>query len=240
YAVARRYAHDRRFAFGTWKVEILGAYTSAIILGIVGFSMVVMSIERLIHPLPIAYTEAIVVAIVGLLVNLTCAIILSAGSHAHADTHHHHNQAHTDLNLRAALVHVVTDALTSVLAIIALFGAKYFGIVALDPLMGIVGALLIWRWTWGLLKQSSGILTDMEMDSPIVSEIKRTIEMDGTTKVSDLHVWRVAQSKYSCIITVARSGDITIADYKSRLARIPDLVHVTIELHRLEATRPVS
>ena len=239
YAIARKYARDQRFAFGTWKVEILGAYTSAIVLAIVAFSMVIMSIERFIHPENIAYNEAIAVAIIGLAVNLVCAIVLSTGpSHNHGhryERERHHDHA-ADLNLKAAFVHVITDAITSVLAIVALLGARYFNFVFLDPLMGIVGALLIWRWTWGLLRDSAGILVDKEMDAPVAADIRRVIESDGMTRVSDLHVWRVAQNRYACIVTLARSGKATIADYKERLKEIPDLIHVTIEPHRLEST----
>jgi cation diffusion facilitator family transporter len=240
FAIARKYARDQRFAFGTWKVEVLGAYTSAIILGIVAFSMAIMSIGRLIHPQRIAYDEAIIVAVIGLAVNLVCAIVLGAGSshghgrheHGHDKRRHHDHSA--DLNLRAAFVHVATDALTSVLAIVALVGGKFLHLPFLDPLMGIVGAVLIGKWTLGLLQDTTGILVDREMDSPIVGEIRRVIESDGITRVSDLHVWRVAQTKYSCIITLARSGTTTIADYKERLLAIPDLVHVSIEPHRLK------
>jgi cation diffusion facilitator family transporter len=242
FAIARKYARDQRFAFGTWKVEILGAYTSAIVLAIVALSMVVMSIERFIHPERIAYDEAITVAIIGLVVNLVCAIVLSVGPpHSHSGHGHeaeHHHDHSSDLNLKAAFVHVVTDALTSVLAIGALLGARFFDLVFLDPLMGIVGALLIWRWTWGLLRDSSGILVDKEMDAPIAGDIRRILESDGTSRVSDLHVWRVAQDKYACIVTLARSGDATIADYKERLKELHDLIHVTIEPHRLESTPP--
>lgn len=234
YMIARKYAADARFAFGTWKVEILGSYTSAIILGIVGLSMIVMSVERLLRPELIAYNEAIIVAAIGLVVNLICAIILASGH----DRHHDHNPGRhheRDINLRSALVHVMTDALTSVLAIIALIGAKYLHLTFLDPVMGIVGALLIAKWTWGLLRDSSSILVDREMDSPIAGKIREFIESDGVTRVSDLHVWRVAQERYACIITLAKSGTATIADYKARLGnRLPELAHVSIEAHQLE------
>jgi cation diffusion facilitator family transporter len=235
YSIARKYAADTRFAFGTWKVEILGSYTSAIILGIVGLSMIAMSIGRLIHPESIAYNEAIIVAAIGLAVNLVCTLILATG-HGHRHDHHGHEGGHQherDLNLRSALVHVATDALTSVLAIVALAGAKYLHLTFLDPLMGIVGALLIGKWTWGLLRESSSILIDKEMDSPIVARIRETVESDGATRVSDLHVWRVAQERYACIITLARSGNATIADYKERLRDLTELVHVSIEAHRI-------
>jgi cation diffusion facilitator family transporter len=245
YFIARRYAADQRFAFGTWKVEILGAYTSAVVLGIVALSMVVMSIERLINPESISYDEAILVAVIGLIVNLICAIILSTGrSHHHHHTPDHareHGHEHApDLNLRAASVHVAADAMTSVFAIVALAGGKFLHLSFLDPLMGIVGALLIGKWTVGLLKDTTGSLVDREMDSPIVADIRRVIESDGKTRVSDLHVWRVAQSKYSCIITLARSDATTIADYKARLLAVPDLIHVSIEPHRLESGSSLS
>jgi len=201
------------------------------------------SVGRLLRPERIAYDEAIIVAVIGLAVNLACALILASGHdhHHHGADHHKHDHHHhrggrhheRDLNLRSALVHVATDALTSVLAIVALIGAKYLRLNFLDPAMGIVGAALIARWTWGLLRDSSSILVDREMDSPVVAKIREIVESDGATRVSDLHVWRVAQDRYSCIITLARTGNATIADYKERLRALPELAHVSIEVHRL-------
>ncbi len=155
YVMARKFAKDRSFTFGTWKIEILGAYTSAIVLGLVGLIMIYSSINRILHPLNIYYNQALLVAVIGLTVNVVCAVILNSGGHSHENAHHHeeddhhaHSHHHEDLNLKSAYLHVVADALTSVLAIAALIGAKYFNFVWLDPFMGIVGAVLIIRWSY--------------------------------------------------------------------------------------------
>ena len=239
YITARKYAKDETFTFGTWKIEILGAYTSAIVLGIVGVIMIFSSIERIINPLNIYYNQALLVAILGLLVNLVCAIILNSGGHAYEHEHYHHEEHehsyhkhnHEDLNLKSAYLHVVADALTSVLAIAALLGAKYFNFNMLDPFMGIVGALLIIRWSFSLLKDTGGILLEREMDAPIVNEIKSEIESDGDSKISDLHIWKVAQNKYACIVSVVTGRNYRLEEYKQRLAPLPELVHVTIEMN---------
>ena len=173
YALARRLADDRRFAFGTWKIEVLGGYSSALLLGVVAALMLFQSVERLFVPGVIHYNDAIAIATVGLAVNLTCAWLLRGGHHGH-DHHHghthdpHDHAHHHDINLRSAYLHVVADAATSVLAIGALVGGKFLGAAWLDPAMGIVGAALVANWAWGLLKQSGGILLDAEMDSPVV------------------------------------------------------------------------
>jgi cation diffusion facilitator family transporter len=240
YIMARKYAKDETFTFGTWKIEILGAYTSAIVLGIVGVIMIFSSVERIINPLNIHYNQALFVAILGLLVNLVCAIILNSGGHSHEDDHHHikddehshHKHNHEDLNLKSAYLHVVADALTSVLAIVALLGAKYFEINWLDPFMGIVGAGLIIRWSFLLLKDTGGILLEREMDNPIVNEIKNEIECDGDSKISDLHIWKVAQNKYSCIIALVTGGKYSIEEYKTRLNKVHKLAHITVEINK--------
>lgn len=239
YIVARKYAKDETFAFGTWKIEILGAYTSAIVLGIVGVIMIYSSVERIINPLSIYYNQALFVAILGLLVNLVCAIILNSGGHAHEHAHHHHGEDehshhehdHEDLNLKSAYLHVVADAMTSVLAIIALLGAKYFNFIWLDPFMGIVGAGLIIRWSFLLLKDTGGILLEREIDNPIADEIKTEIESDGDSKISDLHIWKVAQNKYACIVSLVTARNYSIEAYKARLNKIHKLAHVTIEVN---------
>ena len=173
YALARRLRDDRRFAFGTWKIEVLGGYSSALLLGVVAALMLFQSVERLFVPGVIHYNDAIAIATVGLAVNLTCAWLLRGGHHGrdhhHGHTHDPHDHAHHhDINLRSAYLHVVADAATSVLAIGALVGGKFLGAAWLDPAMGIVGAALVANWAWGLLKQSGGILLDAEMDSPVV------------------------------------------------------------------------
>lgn len=237
YIMARKYAKDRSFTFGTWKIEILGAYTSAIILGIVGLIMIYSSVNRILHPLNIYYNQALLVAFIGLSVNVVCAIILNSGGYTHEHDHHHeedhysHNHHHEDLNLKSAYLHVVADALTSVLAIAALLGAKYFNFVWLDPMMGIVGAGLILHWSTFLLKETGGILLQREIDNPIADEIKHEIESDGDSIISDLHVWKVAQCQYACIVSLVTSKNYSIEDYKKRLAKVHELAHVTIEIH---------
>lgn len=238
YIIARKYAKDSKFTFGTWKIEILGAYTNAIALGMVGIIMVFTSVERLIHPLSIHYNQALLVAIIGLLVNLVCAVILNMGAHSHTHDHHgeneHKESHHTgdDLNLKSAYLHVITDAMTSIFAIIALLCAKYFTFNWLDPLMGIVGAALILRWAKLLLKDTSSILLDYETNSPLLKEIKEQIESDGDTRISDLHLWKVADSKYACIISLVTGKKYSIEEYKKKLRDMHELAHITIEINK--------
>lgn len=194
YAAARKYANDARFAFGTWKIEILGGFASAIFLLGVALMMVVGSIERIVSPQPIYCQEAIVVAILGLMVNIVCALILGKAHHQDHDTVHHqhdHEHQHHDLNLKSAYLHVIADAATSVLAIIALVGGWQFGWDWLDPMMGIVGAMLVASWAKGLLIETGKVLLDREMDHPVVEEIREVIEPvpnSGDTRITDLHV----------------------------------------------------
>jgi cation diffusion facilitator family transporter len=238
YIIARKQAKNSSFVFGTWKIEILGAYTSALILGVVAIFMVYTSIERLLNPLPIQYDQALLVVIIGLIVNLVCALILNTRSHHHThqhkdqELHDHHHHTQEDLNLKSAYLHVVADAMTSVFALIALIGAKYFAYNWLDPAMGIVGAALISRWAYFLLKDSSSILLDHEKESPLTQEIREHIESDGDTKISDLHLWKVGDNKYACILSLVASTKYSINDYKNRLMSVHELAHVTIELHK--------
>lgn len=243
YAAARRYADDSRFAFGTWKIEILASYTSAILLiGVAGL-MLFQSVERLISPSPIRYDEAIALALIGLLVNLICAWLLrdnhSHGHQHHAHEHHPHDSAshghshHHDLNLRSAYVHVVTDAATSALAIIALMGGKYFDATWLDPMMGIVGAALVAIWAYGLLRDAGRILLDAEMKSPVVSEIRDVIAaLPGPTVLTDLHVWRVGKGKFACLVSLATTADLSPDAVRQNLSIHDELVHVTVEVNR--------
>jgi cation diffusion facilitator family transporter len=236
YIAARKYAKDETFTFGTWKIEILGAYTSAIVLGLVGLIMIYSSVERMMNPLPIYYNQALFVAILGLSINLVCAVILNHGGHAHEHENRHHEEDehlhhHEDLNLKSAYLHVVADALTSVLAITALLGAKYFSINWLDPLMGVVGAGLIIHWSLSLLKDTGSILLERETDNPIVDEIKKEIESDGDSKICDLHIWKVAQNKYACIVSLVTARNISIEEYKERLNNMHELAHITIEVN---------
>ncbi len=238
YAAARKYSSDPRFAFGTWKIEILAGFASAIFLLGVAAMMVFGSVERLFSPQPIHYQQAIFVAIVGLLVNIVCALILG-GAH---DDHHHHGHEHDahehhhhhDLNLKSAYVHVIADAATSVLAIIALVGGLYYGWSWLDPLMGIVGAILVAAWAKSLLLETGKVLLDREMDHPVVDEIREIIESNpDETKVTDLHVWRVGKEAYSCAVSIiTRSATLTPEQVREQLRQHEEIVHTTIEIHR--------
>ena len=242
YAYARKFAHDPRFAFGTWKIEILGGFASAVFLLGVAIMMVIGSIERIIFPQQIHYQEAIVVAVIGLVVNLISAVILGkAHDHGH-DHHHSHNHHHDDLNLKAAYLHVIADAATSVLAIIALIGGWFYGWDWLDPAMGIVGAVLVGKWARGLLKETGKVLLDREMDHPVVEEIREAVETDGEsghTRITDLHVWRVGQGAYSCALSVVTHDvSLTPKDVRKQLAMHSEIVHSTIEVQLCPSVRP--
>lgn len=238
YAAARRYAHDPRFAFGTWKIEILGGFASAIFLLGVAAMMVFGSIERFISPQPIHYQEAMIVAALGLLVNIACAVILgSAHDHHHEHTHHDHHDHHSrhqDLNLKSAYVHVIADAATSVLAIVALAGGQLYGWSWLDPVMGIVGSVLVAVWAKNLLAETGKVLLDREMDHPVVAEIRTTIETEAEqTRITDLHVWRVGKCSYACAISVVTTdGTLTANRVREQLAVHEEIAHVTVEIQR--------
>lgn len=223
YVMANKYANDFRFNFGTYKIEVLGGYTSAILLLVVAFFMVYHSIERLFNPANIAYKEAISIAVLGLIVNLICAWLLK-------DDHNHHDHHH-DINLKAAYIHVLADALTSVLAIIALTSGMLWGADWLDPMMGIVGSALVFVWALGLIKQSGKILLDAEMDAPIVEDVIESINyLEQNLQINDLHIWKVGKGKYSCILSLSSDKDIMDLDYlKKQLYHNHKLVHITIE-----------
>lgn len=240
YAAARRYARDPRFAFGTWKIEILGGFASAIFLLGVAVMMVFGSVERILSPQPIHYQDAIVVAVVGLIVNIVCAKILGNAhdhGHNHGNGHHHHNHDHHhDLNLKSAYLHVVADAATSVLAIIALAGGWMYGWSWLDPVMGIVGAVLVATWAKNLIFETGKVLLDREMDHPIVEEIREVVETGSKaddTRITDLHVWRVGKQTYSCVLCiVTRDVTMTADRVREQLAQHEEIVHSTIEIHQ--------
>lgn len=248
YATARRYAKDPRFAFGSWKIEILAGFSSAIFLLGVAVMMLVGSVQRLLEPQAIQYQEAIMIAILGLVVNVVCALILGqAHHHDHGHSHghdegHHHHEHHHDLNLKSAYLHVIADAATSVLAIVALFGGWIYGWSWLDPVMGIVGALLVAIWAKGLIADTSKVLLDREMDHPVVDEIREVVETGGdagAVRITDLHVWRVGKKVYSCAMTVVTNDATLTADVvRARLSVHEEIVHSTIEIHRFPDTRP--
>lgn len=236
YVLARCYAGDPRFAFGTWKIEILGGFGSAVLLAMVAALMLFQSAERLLSPGPIHYDEAILIGVLGLAVNVACAWLLRDGhSHGHGHDHGHgHGHAHHDVNLRSAYVHVIADAATSVLAIAALLGGKYLGASWLDPVMGIVGALLVARWAIGLLRESGRILLDAEMDAPVVQEVRDVVrDCLPDARITDLHVWRVGRGGYACILALATPDAISPEAVRSHLAVHEELVHVTVEVTRL-------
>lgn len=244
YTAARRYAGDTRFAFGTWKIEVLAGFASALVLLGVAVLMVAGSLQRLWAPQPIHYREAIAVAVLGLAVNLVSALLLGHG-HAHDDDHDHdhdHGHAHDDLNLRSAYLHVMADAATSVLAIVALLGGWLWGWDWLDPMMGLAGALLVAHWARGLLRRTAVVLLDREMDHPVAREIREGIESalaDSATRVADLHVWRVGRAAYACAVTVVtHSGALTADQVRATFAMHEEIRHATVEIQRCQGDPP--
>ena len=238
YALARRHASNPRFAFGTWKIEVLGGYTSAVfLLGVAGY-MGFESLLRLVDPSPIRFDQAIPVAVLGLAVNVVSAWLLSTGhrpaqsagaARGDGDAHHHHH--HHDLNLRSAYLHVLADAATSVFAIAALVGGKYFGAPWLDPVMGLAGTLLVGRWALGLLRDTGRVLLDAEMDAPVVAEVRELVRgLPQPTSLRDLHVWRVGRGKYACILSIETDAQLTAVAIREQLAVHDELVHVTVEV----------
>lgn len=237
YAYARRHANDTRFAFGTWKVEILGGFSSAMLLVMVAVLMLIQSGERFANPTPIYYDEAIAIAALGLVVNLVCAWLLKDDHHHHHHDHdhgphdHNHAHGHHDVNLRSAYIHVVADAATSVLAILALFGGKYFGAAWLDPVMGVVGAILVARWAVGLLKESGRILLDAEMHAPVVQEIRDVVRDDmPEATITDLHVWRVGRGNYACILGLSSTAPLSSETVRGFLSVHEELRHITVDI----------
>lgn len=231
YAAARRHAEDYRFAFGTWKIEVLGGFASAIFLLVVAALMVFGSVERLIAPQAIHYPEAISIAVLGLVVNLVCAGILG-NAHDHHDAGHHHEH-HQDLNLKSAYIHVIADAATSVFAIVALLGGWWYGWSWLDPVMGIVGAVLVAVWAKNLITETGKVLLDREMDHPVVDEIRAAVAGHGDIEIADLHVWRVGKRAYSCALSiVTHDASLTPNQVREWLSSHEEIVHATIEIQR--------
>ena len=238
YAAARRYSVDPRFAFGTWKIEVLGGFASAMFLLGVAALMVFGSVERIFSPQPIHYQEAMIVATAGLVVNIVCAIILgrahdhhAPGAHDHAGRGYHH-----DLNLKSAHTHVIADAATSVLAIVALAGGWFYGWSWLDPVMGIVGAALVAVWAKNLVTETGKVLLDREMDHPVVEEIRQAVQTGaeaGETRIADLHVWRVGKQSYACAISLVTHDEaLTPERVREQLAQHEEIVHATVEIQR--------
>jgi len=233
YAYARRHAKDKRFNFGTGKVNALGGFAGAVLLGVFALLMAWESTIRIVNPVAIAFNQAILVAIAGLAVNGVSVWVLNIKQkHHHGDAEHPRH----DHNLRSAYLHVLADALTSFLAIFALLTAKYFGLIWMDPVMGIVGSVLIFRWSSGLLRATSRILLDQQGPEEFRRVIKEKIEADGDSRVADLHLWAVGPNIYSAIISVVAHRPLSPEEYKKLIPSGLGMVHVSIEVCRCPET----
>jgi len=237
YWLARRHAGDERYTFGTGKIGVLGGYTSAIVLGLVALYMFGESVLRLFHPQPIAFTEAIPIACLGLTVNIVSAVLLSGGHHHHGGAHdHHHQHGHDDLNLRSAYLHVIADAFTSVLAIVALSCGKLLGWTWLDPVCGIAGSMVIAQWSLSLIASTRTILLDCEPEScDLRAEIRKAFDNYKDTRICDLHIWQVGVNRFSAIISIVTGQPEPPEVYKQLLAKHEELQHVTIEVNSTTA-----
>jgi cation diffusion facilitator family transporter len=229
YAYARRHARDPRFSFGTGKVNALGGFTGALLLAAFALGMAWESIGRLLSPRPIAFDWALAVAVLGLLVNALSVLILGAGHPPGHGTETPHTHDH---NLRSAYLHVLADALTSVLAIVALLAGKFAGLNWVDPLVGILGALLVAHWSLGLLRQSAEVLLDHQAPQALLEQVRQSIEAHGADRVADLHLWCVGPGLHAAEIVVLTHDDITPDAVKARLPAELQLVHSTVEIHR--------
>ncbi|MBB6192326.1 cation diffusion facilitator family transporter [Sphingobium wenxiniae] len=250
YSYAKRHASDRRFSFGTGKVGDLAGFASALVLAVIAIGIGVESVVRLFQPITVAFTEAAIVAVIGLAVNVVSAFLLAGDhshghGHGHSHGHGHHDHAHDDHrehpvagmrsqdnNLRAAYVHVLADALTSVLAIIALLSGRFLGWVWLDPVMGIVGALVIARWSWSLMLETAWVLLD-RTDEHIAEEIRALVETPGDARIADLHVWRVGPDARAGIVSVVADDTVDRAAVQKRLKPVHELRHLTIEVQSI-------
>lgn len=248
YIYARRHASDPRFSFGTGKVGDLAGFASALVLGLVALGIAVESVARLVEPVQVAFGDAIIVAVLGLGVNLLSAALLSGG-HGHHHGHHHHGHDHNhhhddddhghhahndhahheDNNLRSAYFHVLADALTSVLAIVALMAGRYLGWAWCDPLMGIVGGIVIGRWSWSLMRDTASVLLDTS-DAHVADEAREAVEGPGDAVIRDLHVWRIGPQARAAIVSVS-GANLDPQAIRQRLAPVDEIVHLTVECH---------
>jgi cation diffusion facilitator family transporter len=242
YVYARRHAHDDSFSFGTGKINTLGGFTGAVLLAGFALLMVSESLQRLVSPVSIDFDRAILVAVLGLVVNGASMLILGRDHHDHHDHDHddhdddHAEEGHHDHNLASAYLHVLADALTSVLAIAALLAAKLFGLTFMDPVMGIVGAALVARWSWGLLRATAAVLLDRAAPPAVLAAIRESLEGIKGTSVVDLHVWRIAPDQFSAQIAIVAVHPQPPEHYKALLPPGLGLVHVAVEIH--EPSRP--
>lgn len=224
YAYAKRHARSARYSFGTGKVGDLGGFASALILALVALGIGVESVIRLLEPTEVQFGTATLIAVVGLVVNIVSALLLGHG-HSHGHDHDHHHQ---DNNLKSAYVHVLADALTSVLAIAALLAGRYLGWAWLDPVIGIVGAIVIARWAWSLMGATAGVLLD-QTDEHVAAEIRERVEQPGDARITDLHVWRVGPDAHAAIVSVLGQATTDAESIRERLKPVHEVSHLTVE-----------
>lgn len=236
YRYSRLHESDRTFAFSPAKVSVLGGFASSIALAVVALMMLGEAAQRLLLPQSIQFDEAILVAVAGLIVNWLSALLLGGGHEHHRHPHHQHDHGHDhshhhDHNLRAAYLHVLADALTSVLAIVALLAGKYYGWIWLDAVMGVTGSLIILAWAWGLIQDTSPVLLDQTIDENYLQAVQDTLQEDGDCIVTDLHIWRLSPTHHAAIIGIASQTPQTPDHYKALLAEFVHLDHITIEVN---------
>jgi cation diffusion facilitator family transporter len=240
YHFAREHSQDPRFTFGTGKLGELAGFASAVMLALVALLIAYESAHRMLSPVPISFNEAIAIAIMGLAVNVVSALLLREDHDHHDDHEHHdHHDRHVDTNLRAAYLHVLADALTSVLAIVGLLAARFYGWVWMDPAVGIVGAIVIASWSIGLIRSASATLLDMVPDPSLASQVREKLEANDD-RVSDLHIWRLGPGHSALVVSVVSDQPQEPAVYKARLKGLSRVSHVTVEVHACREHEPVS
>jgi cation diffusion facilitator family transporter len=246
YRYARRHADDPRFSFGTGKLGDLAGFSSAIVLAMIAILIGYEAVSRLFAPVPISFNEAIPIAVLGLIVNIVSALLLGGGNHDHDHSHghahdhedfrghehsHEHGKAHRDNNMRAAIIHVLADAVVSVLVIVGLVLARTFGWLFMDPVAGILGAAVIASWSYGLIRDTGAILLDMNPDRSMADKVRATIECDGD-RLEDLHLWRLGPGHLGAILSVVTTKPRDAGHYRRLLDRFHNLSHVTVEVQQ--------
>jgi cation diffusion facilitator family transporter len=259
YGLARRHRAHSRYAWGTWKIEVLGGFASSVALAIVALMIAAEAVQRVLRPEAINARDALFVAVLGLAVNLVSALLLKQPhshdhghdhNHEHDHDHDHHDHEHEDHdhahhdhgakdhNLQAAFAHVVADAATSVAAIVALLAAWRYGWTWLDPVVGFAASAVIAVWALGLMRKTARVLLDAEMDGELIARVRKHIEMDGDAKVADLHVWRVGRDRFAVVVSLVADTPLPPDAYRARLAHLPQLAHVSIEVNRCRQAAP--
>jgi cation diffusion facilitator family transporter len=237
YHFSRRHANDPRYSFGTGKMGVLGGFASTVILFMIALLMSGESLHRFFNPTAIQFNDAIVVAAIGLVVNVVCALLLKDDhhhGHSHGDSHSHDSGGH-DLNRRAAYIHVLADALTSVTAIVALLAGKFYGWSFLDPVMGVVGSVVVALWAFSLMSDTSGILLDRTPEScDLAEEIHRAVGSDGNSHIADLHIWQVASGRFAAIVSIVGDSPKSPEEYRNMFSEHEELVHTTIEVQHYQ------